>query len=147
MDGTEKDMRSLDVISMTSCKGGRRRQPRAPHGQNRVSKGQRTWLSANGIGPRGREAPAGAISADENRGRLNLLAPEKVRRGPALALSPPLDLGGNRLKANRLPPAIRPNLPQGHVHFNRSVGALNDTTPAVLDLQYSTPRDSLAHAC
>ncbi|NUU31895.1 hypothetical protein HNO80_09855 [Arthrobacter sp. C9C5] len=88
----------------------------------------------------------GEFGADENRGRLNLLTPEKVRRGPAFALSLPLDLGGNRLKANRLRPAIRPNLPQGHVNFNGSVGALNDT-PAVLKLQYSTPRHSLAHAC
>jgi len=45
----------------------------------------------------------GDFGADENRGRLNLLTPETVRRAPAFALSLPLDLGGNGLKTNRMP--------------------------------------------
>jgi kynurenine formamidase len=104
----------------------------------------------------------GVFGADDNLGRLNLLTPEKIRQGlaevrecRAFALSLPLDYpGGTGLNANRLPPVVRPNLRQGHVNFNCSLGASNDDGAtdvmnddlAVLHLQYSTQWDSLAHA-
>lgn len=71
--------------------------------------------------------------------------PEEIRQGAAFAPSLTLNLGGNGLNANRLPPAIRSNLLQRRANSKRSLGPLNDTS-AVLNLQYSTPPDSLAHA-
>lgn len=86
------------------------------------------------------------FGADDNLGRLNLLTPEKrTHKGLAFVLSLPLHLRGTGLKANRLPPATRPNLRQGHVNFSSSLGVLN-AIPAVLNLRYPTSLNWLVHA-
>jgi kynurenine formamidase len=102
----------------------------------------------------------GDFGPDDQRGRLNLITPEKVRQGLAEAregitfcLSLPLDYpGGNGMNPRRHPPVLRPTLRDGRPNFNCTlVGADSDCTDvfnddlAVLHLQYSTQWDSLAH--
>ncbi|RVU14005.1 cyclase family protein [Methylobacterium oryzihabitans] len=115
--------------------------------------------------PRWTRRPEGAtwgdFGADDERGRLNLLTPEKVRQGVAevregltFCLSLPLDYpGGNVLNPRRHPPQIRPTVrATGRPSYNFPVcEEVPDATDvvsddlAVLHLQYSTQWDSLAH--
>jgi kynurenine formamidase len=112
--------------------------------------------------PRWQKRPTGSTwgdwGADDQRGRMNLLTPEKVRQGVAevregltFCLSLPLDLpGGNGLNPRRFPPVLRPTLRNGRPNFNcdlvesGNTDVINDDL-AVLHLQYSTQWDSLAH--
>ena len=100
----------------------------------------------------------GDFGPDDQRGRLNLVTPEKVRQGLAEAkqgitfcLSLPLDYpGGSLLNPRRHPPALRPTLREGRPNFNCTLAdpncsdVFNDDL-AILHLQYSTQWDSLAH--
>jgi hypothetical protein len=64
----------------------------------------------------------GDFGADDQRGRLNMLTPEKVLQGVAeikdgrsFCLSLPLDLpGGNAVNPKRHPPAMGQLRPRGH---------------------------------
>jgi kynurenine formamidase len=102
----------------------------------------------------------GDFGPDDQRGRLNLITPQKVREGLAEAregitfcLSLPLDYpGGSVMNPRRHPPILRPTLRGDRPNFNCTlVGADSDCTDvfnddlAVLHLQYSTQWDSLAH--
>ena len=102
----------------------------------------------------------GDFGPDDFLGRLNLLTPQRVRRGAAeirdglsLPLSLPLDLpGGSVLNPNRHPPVVRPNVRQGRVNMNCDMSELDpDRTDVLSDdlvllyTQYSTQWDSLAH--
>lgn len=100
----------------------------------------------------------GEFGADDQRGRLNLLTPEKVLQGVAevkegrtFCLSLPLDLpGGNGLNPRRFPPVLRPTLRDGVPNFVCDNGDSGHSDVfcddlAVLYLQYSTQWDSLAH--
>lgn len=103
----------------------------------------------------------GDFGADDERGRLNLLTPEKVlegiaevREGKTFCLSLPLDYpGGNVLNPRRHPPILRPTIrANGKPNFNYAMAnddplltdVINDDV-AILHLQYSTQWDSLAH--
>jgi kynurenine formamidase len=100
----------------------------------------------------------GDFGPDDQRGRLNLITPEKVRQGLAEAkegvtfcLSLPLDYpGGSLLNPRRHPPSLRPTLRDGRPNFNCTLAdsdctdVFNDDL-AILHLQYSTQWDSLAH--
>ena len=112
--------------------------------------------------PRWKRRPMGSnwgdFGPDDQRGRLNLITPAKVRQGLAEAregitfcLSLPLDYpGGNGLNPRRHPPALRPTLRGGKPNFNCTIDesectdVFNDDL-AILHLQYSTQWDSLAH--
>lgn len=98
----------------------------------------------------------GDFGPDDQRGRLNLLTPEKVLQGVAevcegrtFCLSLPLDLpGGNDLNPRRFPPVLRPTLRDGVPNFVCDNGVNSDVfcdDLVVLYLQYSTQWDSLAH--
>jgi hypothetical protein len=102
----------------------------------------------------------GEFGEDDQRGRLNLITPEKVRQGVAevrtgqtFCLSLPLDYpGGNLLNERRHPPVLRPTLRKGRPNMNyglfRDNPAHTDVISddlAILHLQYSTQWDSLAH--
>jgi hypothetical protein len=102
----------------------------------------------------------GDFGPDDQRGRLNLLTPEKVlegiaevREGLCFCLSLPLDYPGkNRLNPRRFPPELRPTLYDDEPVFNytmeRQNPALTDVKnddSALLYLQYSTQWDSLGH--
>jgi Putative cyclase len=115
--------------------------------------------------PRWKQRPEGSnwgdFGPDDQRGRLNLLTPQRVLRalaevrdGESFCLSLPLDRpGGSVLNPNRHPPVLRPTIRHGKVNFNfpmeqqkaGSTDVLSDDL-AVLHLQYSTQWDSLAHA-
>lgn len=103
----------------------------------------------------------GDYGADDERGRLNLLTPQKVlqgiaevREGKTFCLSLPLDYpGGNVLNPRRHPPILRPTIrANGKPNFNYAMAnddplltdVINDDL-AILHLQYSTQWDSLAH--
>src|SRR5580704_16096705 len=100
----------------------------------------------------------GEFGPDDQRGRLNLITPDKVRQGLAEAvegitfcLSLPLDYpGGSVLNPRRHPPVLRPTLRDGRPNFNCTL-AESDCTDvfnddlAILHLQCSTQWDSLAH--
>jgi hypothetical protein len=103
----------------------------------------------------------GEFGPDDQLGRLNLLTPEKIRRGAAeiregraFCLSLPLDYpGGNFLNPRRHPPLLRPTLREGAPNYNYALGDLKagqtdviSDDLAILHLQYSTQWDSLAHA-
>ncbi len=111
---------------------------------------------------RWQQRPAGSnwgeFGPDDQRGRLNLLTPQKVlqgvaevREGRSFCLSLPLDLpGGNGLNPRRFPPVLRPTLRDGAPNFVCDNGASGHSDVfcddlAVLYLQYSTQWDSLAH--
>ncbi|MFI5461758.1 cyclase family protein [Pseudomonas aeruginosa] len=108
--------------------------------------------------PRGLQL--GRLGPDDQRGRLNLLTPEKVlqgiaevREGLAFCLSLPLDYpGGNAMNVNRLPPILRPLLRKGGVNMNYQYQWIQEGRPdvlsddlAILHLQYSTQWDALSH--
>ena len=102
----------------------------------------------------------GEFGDDDQRGRLNLLTPERrlralqeVRTGEVFCLSHPLDRpGGSILNAFRKPPVFHPVVREGHVYFNL---AMNETDPRFTDVgsdeaimlysQYSTHWDGFAH--
>ena len=102
----------------------------------------------------------GDFGADDQKGRLNLLAPERVlaatrevQEGRSFCLSLPLDYpGGNAMNANRYPPILRPCLRHGGVNMNYvytqqnadSCDVLSDDL-VILHLQYSTQWDGLCH--
>lgn len=102
----------------------------------------------------------GDFGPDDQRGRLNLLTPEKVlqgiaevREGRTFCLSLPLDLpGGNALNARRHPPVLRPTIRNGQANVNYQLGQddarLTDVMSddaVLLHTQYSTQWDGLAH--
>ncbi len=119
-------------------------------------------MSARPSAQRWKNRPPGSnwgdFGPDDQRGRINLLTPEKVlqgvaevREGRAFCLSLPLDLpGGNGLNPRRFPPVLRPTLRNGVPNFNCDVPGSGNSDVfcddlAVLYLQYSTQWDSLAH--
>ena len=102
----------------------------------------------------------GDFGPDYQRGRLNLLTPERVRRaaqevreGLTFNLSLPLDYpGGQVLVPTRWPPRLSPTMRDGGPNMNRPARLQNPLhTDVVCDdavalcLQYSTQWDSLAH--
>ena len=102
----------------------------------------------------------GEFGADDQRGRLNLLTPEKVlqglhevRDGQTFCLSLPLDYpGGNVLNPRRHPPRLFGTVREGQENYNyafeRDDPDLSDVTcddAALLWLQYSTQWDALPH--
>jgi len=102
----------------------------------------------------------GDFGPDDQKGRLNLLTPEKVLEGIAevtegisFCLSLPLDYpGGNAVNARRFPPQLRPTYLDGRPYYNMRWGdvvpGLTDVAAddvVVLHTQYSTQWDSLAH--
>lgn len=97
---------------------------------------------------------------DDQRGRLNLIGPEKVLQGIAevktgrtFCLSLPLHLpGGNILSPVRFPPVLRPVIrndqPYYNYNWNEFDKRLTDIAAddaVLLYTQYSTQWDSLAH--
>lgn len=102
----------------------------------------------------------GDFGPDDQRGRLNLVTPEKVlqgmrevREGLVFCLSLPLDYpGGSVLNPRRRPPVLRPTVRGGRHNMNYR---LADDDPAQTDVvsddevtlctQYSTQWDSLCH--
>ena len=102
----------------------------------------------------------GDFGPDDQRGRLNLLTPERLRaavtevkEGLAFCLSMPLDRpGGNLLSPSRVPPVLRPTLKNGMARVNYPVSHDIPGAPdlicddaAVLHTQYSTHWDALSH--
>src|SRR5262245_61556749 len=102
----------------------------------------------------------GDFGPDDERGRLNLITPEKVlqgiaevKEGVSFCLSLPLDLpGSNRLNPRRHPPRRFATLRDGKQNFNFPLRAENSHyTDVVCDetillyTQYSTQWDSFAH--
>ncbi|MDO8693040.1 MAG: cyclase family protein [Sheuella sp.] len=102
----------------------------------------------------------GDFGEDDQRGRINLLTPEKIKQGIAevkegipFCLSLPLDFpGGSLLNPRRHPPVIRPTLRNGRPNMNYKLFSDNKDHSdvvsddlVVLHLQYSTQWDSLAH--
>ncbi|MEN9627582.1 MAG: hypothetical protein RJA10_809 [Pseudomonadota bacterium] len=120
------------------------------------------------MGQRWVRAPEGSrwgeFGPDDQRGRMNLVTPEKVLQGVAevktgrsFVLSLPLDVpGGQRMNPRRIPPrryaVVRDGQSAGQQGFCWSYDAEDpDLTDVVNDdvvlmsLQYSTQWDSLAH--
>ncbi len=102
----------------------------------------------------------GDFGEDDQRGRLNLITPERVRAaaaeakaGQSFCLSLPLDYpGGNKLNPRRLPPRRFATVRNDRQNFNYAFNQDNPNwTDVVCDdvvlmtLQYSTQWDSLAH--
>src|SRR5665647_1863152 len=102
----------------------------------------------------------GDFGPDDQRGRMNLVTPEKVLQGVAevktgmrFCLSLPLDYpGGNRVNSRRLPPRRFATARSGRANFNFLLSGENPLhTDVVCDdgvliwLQYSTQWDSFAH--
>ncbi len=97
---------------------------------------------------------------DDQRGRLNLLTPERVKaaaaevtEGLSFCLSMPLDLpGGNAVNPKRHPPELKPVFIEDDVYFNY---VWDKVDPGDMDVscdeaillysQYSTQWDSLCH--
>ena len=114
--------------------------------------------------PRWKRRPAGStwgdFGPDDQRGRLNLLTPNKVLQGIAevkegrvFCLSLPLDYpGGSKLNPRRHPPKLQPTIRDGKPNMNypmrlqdpRYTDVISDDT-VFMHLQYSTQWDSLAH--
>ena len=102
----------------------------------------------------------GDFGPDDQRGRMNLITPERrlralaeAKEGRVFCLSLPLDLpGGSVLNARRKAPAFHPVMRGGRVHFNLALG---DIDPGLTDVscdeavllysQYSTQWDGFAH--
>jgi kynurenine formamidase len=102
----------------------------------------------------------GEFGEDDQRGRMNLLTPERrlaalkeVTTGQVFCLSHPLDRpGGSVLNAFRKPPVFHPVTRDGHVYFNM---AMAESDPRYTDVgsdeaimlysQYSTHWDGFAH--
>ena len=102
----------------------------------------------------------GDFGEDDQRGRLNLLTPQKVlegiaevREGRSFCLSLPLDLpGGNSVNPKRYPPRFGPVFEGGELYYNyvwhgQVPGNMDVSSDEVITLysQYSTQWDSLAH--
>ncbi len=102
----------------------------------------------------------GDFGPDDQRGRLNLLTPDRVVRavkevceGKTFCLSLPLDYpGGNALNARRHPPRVRPIMRDGRPSMNFPLSeAYPQATDVACDdevllcLQYSTQWDALSH--
>ncbi|MDY0748057.1 cyclase family protein [Paucibacter sp. R3-3] len=114
--------------------------------------------------PRWKHRPEGSnwgdFGPDDQRGRLNLLTPERVKRavaevheGLTFCLSLPLDYpGGNLLNPRRHPPVLRPTLRNGRPNLNYRMAddnpyltdVMNDDA-VILHTQYSTQWDALCH--
>jgi kynurenine formamidase len=113
---------------------------------------------------RWRQRPPGSnwgdFGPDDQRGRMNLVTPEKVLQGVAevrvgkrFCLSLPLDYpGGNKVNARRRPPRRFATVRSGRANFNFLLSGENPLhTDVVCDdgvliwLQYSTQWDSFAH--
>jgi kynurenine formamidase len=102
----------------------------------------------------------GEFGEDDQRGRMNLLTPERrldalkeVKAGQVFCLSHPLDRpGGSVLNEFRKPPVFHPVKRSGHVYFNL---AMSEANPRYTDVgsdeaiflysQYSTHWDGFAH--
>jgi kynurenine formamidase len=117
-----------------------------------------------GVDTRWRNRPPGSnwgeFGPDDERGRMNLITPERrlralaeAKEGRVFCLSLPLDLpGGSVLNARRKAPVFHPVMRGGHVHFNLALG---DIDPGLTDVssdeavmlysQYSTHWDGFAH--
>ena len=114
--------------------------------------------------PRWTNRPAGSTWGDfgpnDERGRLNLLTPEKVLQGIAevkvgktFCLSLPLDYpGGAILSPRRFPPVLKPTMRGEKPNMNYPLRCDDPTATdivcddqVILTLQYSTQWDSLAH--
>lgn len=116
--------------------------------------------------PRWKRRPEGStwgdFGPDDQRGRANLLTPERVKRavlevreGLTFCLSLPLDYpGGNKLNPRRHPPRLRATVrqPAGSPNYafpiGREVPGATDVVcddAVLLHLQYSTQWDSFAH--
>jgi kynurenine formamidase len=114
--------------------------------------------------PRWKQRPTGSTwgdwGDDDQRGRLNLIGPEKVLQGIAevrvgrtFCLSLPLDYpGGNVLSPVRYPPQLRAVIRNGQPYYNyewRCVDPrltdVGSDDAVLLHTQYSTQWDSLAH--
>ncbi|HET8608881.1 MAG TPA: cyclase family protein [Burkholderiales bacterium] len=102
----------------------------------------------------------GDFGADDQRGRLNFLTPEKVlqgisevRTGLTFCLSLPLDYpGGNLLNQRRHPPHMHAVLRNGRPYYNYrwnveqpGLTDVSSDEAVLLYSQYSTQWDSLAH--
>ena len=102
----------------------------------------------------------GDFGVDDQRGRMNMLTPERVlravaevREGRVFCLSLPLNLpGGNALNPKRFPPTLGSVYRDGEPYFNYawervSQGNLDVTSDESVTLhsQYSTQWDGLAH--
>ena len=114
--------------------------------------------------PRWTHRPAGStwgdFGADDERGRLNLLTPQKVLQGIAevkvgktFCLSLPLDYpGGAILSPRRHPPVLKPTMRGEKPNMNYPLRCDDPTATdivcddqVILTLQYSTQWDSLCH--
>jgi len=102
----------------------------------------------------------GDFGADDRRGRMNLLTPQRrlralaeVKEGIVFCLSLPLDRpGGAILNPRRKAPVFHPVMRGGHVHFNLALGDIDEGLTDVssdeavmLYSQYSTQWDAFAH--
>jgi kynurenine formamidase len=102
----------------------------------------------------------GDFGPDDQRGRMNLITPDKVLQGVAevktgrnFCLSLPLDYpGGNKINPRRLPPRRFATVRSDRANFNFPLSSQNPLhTDVICDdgvliwLQYSTQWDSLAH--
>ncbi len=102
----------------------------------------------------------GDFGDDDQRGRMNLVTPERVRaaaaevrEGLSFCLSLPLDLpGGNAVNPKRHPPRFGPVFQDGALYYNypwheqdpRNMDVTSDEC-VTLHSQYSTQWDSFAH--
>jgi hypothetical protein len=102
----------------------------------------------------------GDFGPDDQKGRLNLLTPQRVqdaskevKEGLTFCLSLPLDYpGGNLLNPRRHPPILRPTLRNGRPNLNYRMAddypmmtdVMNDDA-VILHTQYSTQWDALCH--
>ena len=102
----------------------------------------------------------GDFGADDELGRVNLIAREQILKGAAeirdgtsFCLSLPLDLpGGNLLNPRRHPPRLQPTYRDGLPMMNFPMARIDaDSVDVICDdqvlisLQYSTQWDALAH--
>jgi len=102
----------------------------------------------------------GEFGADDRRGRMNLVTPQRrlrafaeVREGRVFCLSHPLDRpGGTVLNPRRRAPVFHPVMRGGRVHFNLALGEIDEGLTDVssdeavmLYSQYSTHWDGFAH--
>jgi kynurenine formamidase len=102
----------------------------------------------------------GEFGEDDQRGRMNLLTPERrlrafaeAKTGQVFCLSHPLDRpGGNVLNGSRFPPVFHPVYREGLTYFNLAMEAadprftdVGSDEAIMLYMQYSTHWDAFAH--